>query len=124
VPACPEGYVCIGGRCHTPDGGGTQGGIADLSGGGSALDLAGGGGTGGGGGGGSGGGGGGGSGGSGGGGGGGSCAHNLCTTGAKLSSSCDPCVTQICAQDSYCCQTKWSSQCVGEVASICHQSCP
>ncbi len=58
----------------------------------------------------------------GGGGGGGSCAHDTCTSGAKLSSTCDPCVTQICSQDSYCCTTSWSSICVAEVASICGDS--
>ncbi len=53
------------------------------------------------------------------------CAHDLCTVGDKLDSSCDSCVSQICATDDYCCMTKWSSQCVDEVSSICHQStCP
>ncbi len=55
----------------------------------------------------------------GGGGGGGSCSHDMCTSGGKLVSSCDPCVTQICAHDSYCCNTSWSSICVNEVSSIC-----
>lgn len=59
----------------------------------------------------------------GGGGGGGSCAHDKCTTGTKLVSGCDPCVTQICAADSYCCNNQWDSVCVGEVASICGLSC-
>jgi hypothetical protein len=51
------------------------------------------------------------------------CAHPICTTGARLAKSCDPCATQICNADSYCCSTKWDAQCVREVASICHQSC-
>lgn len=50
------------------------------------------------------------------------CSHDPCTTGSKLASSCDPCVTEICAADSYCCKTKWSSQCVAEVASICGET--
>jgi hypothetical protein len=54
--------------------------------------------------------------------GGASCAHDLCTSGGKLSSSCDPCVAQICSTDSYCCTTGWNSQCIGEVASKCGQS--
>jgi len=33
-------------------------------------------------------------------------------------------VTQICAKDSYCCNTQWDGICVGEVQSICHKSCP
>jgi hypothetical protein len=56
-------------------------------------------------------------------GGGGSCAHPICSTGVDLQSGCDPCATQICAVDSYCCHTAWDSICVGEVSSVCHQSC-
>jgi hypothetical protein len=52
------------------------------------------------------------------------CAHATCVTGTKLFASCDPCVTQICAADPYCCNTSWDSICVGEVASVCGQTCP
>jgi hypothetical protein len=52
-----------------------------------------------------------------------SCSHSICTSGTKLTSGCDPCVTKICASDPYCCNTKWSSLCVKEVASICGESC-
>jgi hypothetical protein len=52
-----------------------------------------------------------------------SCSHSMCSAGAKLVSSCDPCVTKVCAADAYCCGTKWNSRCVAEVASICGQSC-
>jgi hypothetical protein len=62
-------------------------------------------------------------GGGGGGGGGGTCAHSICSTGTKLTSSCDSCAADICSQDSYCCTTKWDSQCVSEVSSICGESC-
>lgn len=51
-----------------------------------------------------------------------SCAHSICSSGGALTSSCDPCVTKVCAQDSYCCATAWDGQCVGEVASICGSS--
>ena len=51
------------------------------------------------------------------------CAHALCTSGTKLASSCSPCAAKVCAADSYCCNTKWDSQCVGEVTSICQESC-
>jgi hypothetical protein len=57
------------------------------------------------------------------GGGGGSCSHSICSSGTKLTSTCDSCATAVCAQDSYCCTTKWDSQCVGEVGSICGESC-
>ena len=53
-----------------------------------------------------------------------SCIHGICTTGGALTSGCDPCATQICAADSFCCTNSWDSICVGEVSSVCHQSCP
>ena len=53
----------------------------------------------------------------------GSCRHDVCTAGTKLPSSCDSCVAQICAADSYCCGTKWDATCVREVGSVCGQSC-
>ncbi len=50
------------------------------------------------------------------------CTHALCSTGGVLEGGCDPCVSTICAQDSYCCTTAWDAQCVSEVASMCKQS--
>ncbi|HEX2692389.1 MAG TPA: S53 family peptidase [Kofleriaceae bacterium] len=55
--------------------------------------------------------------------GGGSCSHPICSTGGKLTESCDPCAQEVCAADSFCCNNSWDSVCVGEVASICHQTC-
>jgi hypothetical protein len=52
-----------------------------------------------------------------------SCAHPLCASGTRLSSSCDPCATKICAADSYCCTNAWDDICVGEVTSICGATC-
>jgi hypothetical protein len=52
-----------------------------------------------------------------------SCSHPICSSGVRLTSTCDPCASQICAADPYCCTTKWDSICVGEVASVCGQSC-
>ena len=57
------------------------------------------------------------------GGGGSTCSHSICSTGSVLTSSCDSCAADICSQDSYCCTTKWDSQCVSEVSSICNESC-
>lgn len=54
---------------------------------------------------------------------GGCCAHDKCQSGTKLSSGCDPCVTQICQQDPYCCESAWDAQCVGQVTSVCGISC-
>jgi hypothetical protein len=63
------------------------------------------------------------SGGGGGGGGGSTCSHSICSSGVKLTSSCDACAADICSYDSYCCTTYWDSQCVSEVSSICGESC-
>jgi hypothetical protein len=54
---------------------------------------------------------------------GGACAHSICSTGTKLTATCDTCATAICAADSFCCNSAWDSQCVGEVASVCDESC-
>jgi len=51
------------------------------------------------------------------------CAHSICAQGAALDAACDPCATQICAADSFCCTNSWDRQCVGEVATICQQKC-
>jgi hypothetical protein len=51
------------------------------------------------------------------------CTHGICATGQALVATCDPCTTQLCAQDPYCCTTSWDATCVGEVGSICGQSC-
>jgi hypothetical protein len=59
----------------------------------------------------------------GGGGGGSTCSHSICNSGVKLTSTCDSCAAQICADDSFCCNNKWDSQCVSEVSSICNESC-
>lgn len=53
----------------------------------------------------------------------GACDHAVCATGAKLDSTCDPCATKLCAADPYCCGVEWDATCVGEVTSICGQSC-
>jgi len=53
----------------------------------------------------------------------GTCAHAECSTGTKLVAKCDSCVTAICSEDSYCCSNQWDSICVGEVTSICGDTC-
>jgi hypothetical protein len=57
------------------------------------------------------------------------CVHDVCTQGVALSAGCAPCVTAICAQDAYCCDTSWDLLCIGETESICGSgacaaSCP
>jgi hypothetical protein len=51
------------------------------------------------------------------------CAHAICVTGTALVAACDPCTKSLCALDPYCCQAAWDTTCVGEVKSICGQSC-
>jgi len=47
------------------------------------------------------------------------CAHDKCTIGAALTSGCDPCVTQVCAADAYCCSGAWDSLCKQQVFTVC-----
>jgi hypothetical protein len=54
---------------------------------------------------------------------GGTCSHPICSQGSSLTSSCNACATKICASDPYCCNTLWDNVCVGEVGSICGESC-
>src|SRR5262249_27403061 len=54
----------------------------------------------------------------------GSCSHAICSSGSKPVSRCNARATTICAQDPYCCNTKWDNQCVSEVGSMCGQTCP
>ena len=51
------------------------------------------------------------------------CAHDPCVSGGALISGCDPCVTQVCASDTFCCSSSWDSLCTGEVSSVCGQVC-
>jgi hypothetical protein len=50
--------------------------------------------------------------------------HATCDTGAPLDAGCgDSCVADICDVDPYCCNNSWDEICVGEVASVCGQTC-
>jgi hypothetical protein len=50
------------------------------------------------------------------------CAHDVCAEGKKLVSGCDSCSAKVCAEDAYCCGTRWDAQCVGEAASLCAEA--
>jgi hypothetical protein len=52
------------------------------------------------------------------------CAHDPCTEGGALASSCDPCVAAVCAADPQCCSGEWDETCVFQVGSVCNQTCP
>jgi hypothetical protein len=51
------------------------------------------------------------------------CAHDVCDQGAALANNCDSCVSSICAQDPYCCNTAWDHICVGYVEGTCQIDC-
>jgi hypothetical protein len=51
------------------------------------------------------------------------CVHSKCIVGTKLDPKCDACVAKIIKADSYCGQVSWDSICVGEVKSVCGQTC-
>jgi len=51
------------------------------------------------------------------------CPHDECVIGGAEVFGCDACVTSICTVDSFCCNVSWDSICVGEVSSVCGQTC-
>src|SRR5262249_31646939 len=36
-----------------------------------------------------------------------------------LASGCDPCVTQVCGGDDYCCNVAWDQNCIAEAEASC-----
>jgi hypothetical protein len=51
------------------------------------------------------------------------CSHSLCNQGTPLESSCDPCVTAVCAADPYCCNNTWDQRCIDESVTTCGLQC-
>jgi len=47
------------------------------------------------------------------------CGHDVCATGGAIASTCNQCVTDVCAHDPYCCNNSWDAACVNEVATYC-----
>ena len=47
------------------------------------------------------------------------CAHDICEVGSNLNQNCDPCVADICAVDSFCCQFEWDVLCIERVLTVC-----
>ncbi|MBW2458905.1 MAG: hypothetical protein JRI68_30680, partial [Deltaproteobacteria bacterium] len=58
-------------------------------------------------------------------GGGSTCVHSPCVAGGALTSGCDGgnCVSTICGNDSFCCDTEWDSLCVSSAQSESACSC-
>ncbi len=52
------------------------------------------------------------------------CAHDRCVFGGALKLGCDTCVSQICGVDPFCCNVAWDGICVGEVGTVCRETCP
>jgi hypothetical protein len=51
------------------------------------------------------------------------CAHDECSTGSALVSSCSSCAATVCACDHYCCLTQWDDHCVAEAQQKCGKDC-
>ena len=47
------------------------------------------------------------------------CEHDICEFGPGMVSGCDPCVTEVCAVDPFCCQFDWDDSCVEKVMTVC-----
>jgi hypothetical protein len=55
------------------------------------------------------------------------CDHNPCTAGTALASTCSACVTAVCANDPFCCNTQsgeWDSYCVKEASDPANDPAP
>ncbi|NUP11927.1 MAG: hypothetical protein HOW73_38260 [Polyangiaceae bacterium] len=53
----------------------------------------------------------------------GQCGHDLCVTGGNLDPAGHLCAEDICAVDSFCCDSAWDGVCVSEVGSVCASNC-
>ena len=56
-------------------------------------------------------------------GGGETCEHGTCEEGAALSPTCDSCAAAVCAEDSFCCETRWDDACVSQAHVLCELAC-
>jgi hypothetical protein len=58
------------------------------------------------------------------------CTANICQeqpfpSGGPIERGCDGfCAAIVCANDSFCCEQRWDSICVGRVATDCGLTCP
>lgn len=53
------------------------------------------------------------------GGGSGTCGHSECAIGPALDDTCSSCAANVCAYDSFCCDTEWDDYCVAHVEFEC-----
>jgi hypothetical protein len=55
--------------------------------------------------------------------GGGNCEHELCDIGGPLDPTCDPCVTDVCNIDAFCCEVEWDQLCIDLAVDTCGIDC-
>ena len=51
------------------------------------------------------------------------CDHGICTPGGPLNPACNACVSQVCTDDPFCCNTGWDIPCVSQVRTTCFIDC-
>jgi len=51
------------------------------------------------------------------------CAHDICDEGGPLMNGCEPCVTQVCNDDPFCCTQSWDIMCTFGVEETCNIDC-
>lgn len=51
------------------------------------------------------------------------CTHDVCEEGPALANGCSPCVTSVCNDDPYCCDTNWDYVCTFAVFDVCGTDC-
>ncbi len=51
------------------------------------------------------------------------CPHTVCETNGPLPAACGPCEALVCANDSFCCNTRWDGLCVSEAEQLCGIDC-
>jgi hypothetical protein len=49
--------------------------------------------------------------------------HDECSEGPPMQPVCSPCVSSVCSQDPYCCDTFWDLQCVSLAEQVCGIDC-
>ena len=51
------------------------------------------------------------------------CTHSVCQYGEPLVPGCDPCVTDVCNADAFCCNDTWDDQCIAAADAMCGSGC-
>jgi hypothetical protein len=51
------------------------------------------------------------------------CSHDACVEGEALVNTCSSCASQVCAQDSWCCDTEWDTLCIDIAKTVSECGC-